>query len=73
LAPEATTKEIVSGTQGETPHTSKSPLSLRRLARASRNRRFPATKYTEHLLFGIPFPGQRLGFTMSDLDIIKLC
>src|ERR1700687_3247061 len=55
-APDAPTEEVVSGTQGETRHTLKSPLLLIRLARDPRNRRFPATKKTEEAFFGIWLP-----------------
>src|ERR1700730_16349975 len=56
-APEEPTEEVVPATQGETPHTLKSPLLLRSFVRASRNRRFPATKNTEDLLSVIFLPG----------------
>src|ERR1700687_739430 len=46
-APDAPTEEVVSGRQGETPHTLKYPLVLRSLARASRNGRVSANKKTE--------------------------
>src|SRR6267143_3157822 len=65
-APDAPTEEVVSGRQEEAPHTLKSPLLLRSLARASRSRRFPATKKTEDALFGMWLPGNRLGYLMRD-------
>src|SRR6266436_674034 len=39
-------EDVTSGTHGDTPHTSKSPLLLRSLASASRRSRLPATRKT---------------------------
>src|ERR1700726_2870785 len=66
-APAAATEEVISGVQAETPHTSKSPLLLRSLARDSRNNRFPATKNTVGLVVKILLPGYRVACSTASL------
>src|ERR1700730_18351524 len=66
-------EKTVSGAQGETPHTLKSPLLFNSLARVSRNNRFPATKNTRRILFGTALPGERLGYSGRYTNIMKLC
>src|SRR6266576_1102074 len=56
-ASDAVMEEATSWTQGETPHTLKSPLLFKSLVRVSRNNRFPATKNTQGVLFSTFPPG----------------
>src|SRR6267143_5665775 len=56
-ASDAVMEEATSWTQGETPHTLKSPLLFKSLVRVSRNNRFPATKNTQGVLFSTLPPG----------------